>query len=218
MKQVSTPAPDQGATTAPRAPITGVRRLEPGPRSRSRVRGSRNGSKTPLMRAHEVEVHRVHGVEEVRQLLGTDPVLPRDGSAGGDSPVAIDLVEQRMASILGFGLPHRQVDVAVADVTAAGDEGRRGGPPGRRPSGQVGRDGGAWKNGVDDVIRPGWPSTRRTPSPGPRSAPTRLRSGGRRHREHRASRGAYPTPRRPLPPGPGPSRPARRPDTPAPPL
>ena len=155
LKHVSTPAPTKVANSA-RAPFTApvgvsestrdpaARRpvSTPSPSARHPLPGhaeqpigpeKAQGIEDALDGAHEVQAHGVLCLEEVLELGRPDAVLSGDGAPGGDGGLE-DGMQQRMAAFL-VGLEDRQMDVAVADVAAARDEGavvrRPARPPGR---------------------------------------------------------------------------------------
>ena len=78
-----------------------------------------------LFPAHEIELSRHPPARPDRALELADPVLTGDGSAEPQS--AHDDVTDEPAAHVAIGLPYRQMDVAVAGVSAPDDQGR-GGP------------------------------------------------------------------------------------------
>ena len=122
--------------------------------------------------------------------------------------------QQRVAAIV-VGLEYRQVDVAVADVAAPGDEGAVAARPGRRPG--PGSSGMAARGTTASMMSsaPAAFDDEERPLPGGDQLRARRRRAGRRRRGHRARRAARPAHRRPPRPGRGACPPARRPGRPA---
>ena len=79
------------------------------------------GVEGPLDGPHELQGHRILHLEEVGQLRRADAVLARDGAPDGQRQLEARVHEG--VAPLRVGLEDREVDVAVADVAAARDEG-----------------------------------------------------------------------------------------------
>src|SRR5918994_2620514 len=118
--------------------------VEEGARVENAVRVERG-----LDAAHELDLGRVLELEVVALLFLAHTVLTRDGAA--ERHARLEQPAQHLVALLGVGLEHREVDVAVAGVTAPGDQ-RLIGLPELGDLGHELRYGGARNHDVDDVV------------------------------------------------------------------
>ena len=105
---------EQGAGAVHEVTRVGQRRAGPSIRPGPRIPA---GSKACFMERISSSAAGSASLQEVRHLLRADAVLAGDRAPGLDRRPE-DLAGQLLA-LLGVGLEHRQVDVAVADVSAA---------------------------------------------------------------------------------------------------